>query len=61
MRTKNEILDDSLEAQRKEPTWDTAMSKHEQLTIEVWLDIRDELTTMKTFLGAVLKKIYSED
>jgi len=60
MRSKNEILDDSLKAQSKTPVWDTTISKNEQLTIEVLIDIRDELTGLITILGIVEKIIYRE-
>lgn len=55
MRTKGEILIDSLDAQKQEPVWDKTMSKHEQLTIEVWIDIRDQLTDLITILSSVEK------
>jgi len=44
MRTKDEILSESLSKTNKVPAWDATASLHERLTIEVLLDIRDILT-----------------
>ena len=43
MRTKEEILNESLKLKSKTPDWDTTASLHERLTIEVLIDIRDIL------------------
>ncbi|GAI73384.1 unnamed protein product [marine sediment metagenome] len=58
MRTKEQILNDSLKVQAKEPQWDCTASRHEQLTIEVLLDIRDQFLALTTILGSVEKIAY---
>lgn len=43
MRTKEQILKDSLARTVKVPNWDLTASLHKRLTIEVLIDIRDML------------------
>lgn len=58
MRTKGEILMDSLKVQEKEPQWDCTASRHEQLTIEVLIDIRDQLSSLRIILGSAEEIAY---
>lgn len=53
MRTKEEILNDSLNQQSKLPQWDGTASLHERLTIEVLIDIRDQLNSLYDILSSV--------
>lgn len=53
MRTKEQILKDSLEARTDEPQWDCTASRHEHLTIEVLIDIRDQLNSLYAILCSV--------
>ncbi|GAI03342.1 unnamed protein product [marine sediment metagenome] len=61
IRSKEQILNDSLKAQANEPQWDCTASRHEQLTIEVLIDIRDELTALTCILRNAEKIAYSAD
>lgn len=58
MRTKEQILNDSLKVQAKEPQWDCTASRHEQLTIEVLIDIRDQLSSLRIILGRSEEILY---
>ena len=53
MRTKKEILDDSLNTLLETPQRDRIASVHEQLTIEVLIDIRDQLNSLYSILCSV--------
>lgn len=46
MRTKDEILDHTIKPGPGSQKWDTTASTHERLTIEVLIDIRDQLTEL---------------
>lgn len=58
MRTKEQILKESLDWKSKTPDWDVTASLHERLTIEVLVDIRDQLSALTTILGSVEKIAY---
>lgn len=58
MRSKDVILQHSLEFQPKTPQWDCTPSLHEHLTIEVLIDIRDLISSLTTILGSVEKIAY---
>lgn len=58
MRTKEQILKDSTDRLDQVPEWDGTSSLHERLTIEVLIDIRDELSALITILGSVEKIAY---
>lgn len=58
MRSKQQILSDSLDTKVKTPQWDVTASIHERLTIEVLVDIRDQLTALITILGSIEKITY---
>lgn len=58
MRSKDQILSDSLDCKPKTPDWDVTASIHERLTIEVMIDIRDQLTALIVILGSVEKIAY---
>ncbi|MBA7637591.1 hypothetical protein ES703_45237 [subsurface metagenome] len=53
MRTKDEILSDSLSRKSETPGWELPASIHEHLTIEVLIDIRDELNSLYSILCSV--------
>ncbi len=53
MRDKGEILSDSLKFQAKYPVWGGTTTLHEQLTIEVLIDIRDQLNSLYSILCTV--------
>ncbi len=53
MRIKKEILDDSLNTLLETPQRDRIASVHEQLTIEVLIDIRDQLNSLYSILCSV--------
>lgn len=53
MRTKKQILDESIKTQARAPHWDCAAVLHEQLTIEVLIDIRDQLNSLYSILCSV--------
>ena len=61
MRTKHEILGDSLASKPKTPHWDTTASLHERLTIEVLIDIRDKLDMLVIILTSVEKIVYRSE
>jgi len=44
MRSKEQILNDTVKVERGPIPWDSTASIHERLTIEVLIDIRDELS-----------------
>ncbi len=52
MRTKEQILNDSQAKCSEVPQWDTIASLHEQLTIEVLIDIRDILDDLSQSIGS---------
>ncbi|MBA7495812.1 hypothetical protein ES702_06403 [subsurface metagenome] len=43
MRSKDEILNDTVKVERGPIPWDSTASIHERLTIEILVDIRDML------------------
>ena len=47
MRSKEEIIKESPRSKGNTPDWDSTASINERLTIEVLIDIRDELTSIK--------------
>ena len=53
MRKKDEILNDSLDFQAKYPVWGGTTTLHERLTIEVLIDIRDQLNSLYSILCSV--------
>ena len=53
MRIKNEILDDSVNVQLETPQWERIAAVHEHLTIEVLIDIRDQLNSLYSILCSV--------
>ena len=58
MRSKEEILQHSLEFQSKTPQWDCTASLHEQLQIEVLIDIRDLFENLICVLASIEKIAY---
>jgi len=57
MRTKANILDRSEKVWLKLPKAYQLMAEHEQLSLEVWIDIRDRLTFIMTTLQAINTKL----
>lgn len=57
MRSRQEILSDTLEQRTKTPSWDTTASLHERLMIEVFVDVRDELSEIRINLLTLTKHI----
>ncbi|GAH73701.1 unnamed protein product [marine sediment metagenome] len=55
MRTKDQILNDISEFQAKYPVWGGIQSLHDQLTIELLIDIRDILCHLYQALTSVEK------
>lgn len=58
MRSKEEILDHTLTFQSTTPQPHFIASLHDQLTIEVLIDIRDLLSSLTTIMGSVEKIAY---
>ena len=58
MKTKEHILRDSLDTQASQPNWEMVHSEQAILTLEVLLDIRDQLSALTTILGSVEKIAY---
>lgn len=58
MRARQEILAEALDNKAKTPDWDTTASLHERLTLEVLVDIRDQLSALTTILGSVERIAY---
>lgn len=61
MRTKQEILQHSLEFQSNISEWYKTTALHEQLQIEVLIDIRDQLVALTTIMGSVGKVTYMDE
>jgi len=60
MRTKEQILDQAVRAKPAPGSWDCVASLHERLTIEVLIDIRDELNETNNILASIQKIEYRE-
>lgn len=57
MRSKEEILADTIKPGPESQKWDTTASTHTRLTIEVLIDIRDRLTAIEIDAGQLCKHI----
>lgn len=53
MRKKDEILNDSIKTQASALHWGSRAVIHELLTIEVLIDIRDQLNSLYDILSSV--------
>lgn len=60
MRTKDQILNDISDFQEKFPVWEGGQSLHDQLTVEVLIDIRDLFDHLICVLASIEKIAYRE-